>query len=92
MTRMACAEIFAARSVPRALATARTRSMAGRGFAFAPELFVDHALLSWIRGRLSVGALVPLHAETFSVTGVGLAYATPAVGGLASLALEIVTP
>jgi hypothetical protein len=61
-------------------------------FAIEPELFVDHSLLSWIRGRLAVGALVPLHAETFSVTGVGSAYATPAVGGLASLVLEIVTP
>ncbi len=87
-----CAEIFA--GALRAEGTGySTNAQHGRPwFAFAPELFVDHALLSWIRGRLSVGALVPLHAETFSVTGVGSAYATPAVGGLASLALEIVTP
>jgi len=35
---------------------------------------------------------MPRHAETFSLSGAGPAYATPGVGGMASLPLEIVVP
>ncbi len=61
-------------------------------FAIEPELYADHGLFWWVRARVAAGAIVPLHAETFSVTGAGSAYATPAVGGIASLSLEIATP
>ncbi len=61
-------------------------------FAIEPELYADRALAGWLRCRATAGVVVPLHAETFSVTGAGTAYATPAAGALASIALEIATP
>ena len=61
-------------------------------FAIGPEAYVDRSLSAWLRCRAAVGAIVPLHAEAFSVAGAGSAYATPVLGGLASLSLEIVTP
>jgi hypothetical protein len=60
-------------------------------FAIEPELNAEH-VFGWLRGRAAAGAVVPLHAETFSITGAGAAYATPVVGGLASLSLMIATP
>jgi hypothetical protein len=61
-------------------------------FAVEPEVYVDRVLFGWARGRAAVGAVVPLHAESFSVAGAGMAYATPPVGGLVSLSLEIAKP
>ena len=87
-----CAEVFAGALHAEGTGYSTNVRHGRPWFAIEPELFVDHALLAWMRGRLGVGALVPLHAESFSVTGAGSAYATPAVGGLASLALEIATP
>jgi hypothetical protein len=53
------------------------------------EVFVEGPLgPRWLRYRSAAGALVPLHAETFSVAGVGTAYGTPAVGGLFTLGVE----
>jgi hypothetical protein len=58
-------------------------------FAAGLEVFVEGPLgPRWLRYRSAAGALVPLHAETFSVTGVGTAYGTPGVGGLFTLAVE----
>jgi len=66
----------------------RTRPWA----AIEPEVFIGRSLFSWVRVRASAGPIVPLHAETFSVTGAGAAYATPVVGALAALTLEVATP
>lgn len=60
--------------------------------AIEPEVFVDRALFAWVRARAAAGLTVPLHAETFSVTGAGGAYDTPAVGGLFSLSIEAAIP
>jgi hypothetical protein len=60
--------------------------------AIEPEVFVDRALFAWVRARAAAGLTVPLHAETFSVTGAGGAYDTPAVGGLFSLSIEAEIP
>jgi hypothetical protein len=58
-------------------------------YAMGVELFVDGPLpLSQFRYRGAVEAVIPVHAEAFSVTGVGVAYDTPAFGGLFTLALE----
>ena len=61
-------------------------------FAIEPEAFVDRSIVGWVRCRVAAGAVVPLHAETFSVAGVGQAYDTPPIGALVSLSLEVVTP
>jgi hypothetical protein len=59
-------------------------------FAMSVELFLDGPLpLAPLRYRGAVEAIVPVHAETFSVTGVGVAYDTPAFGGLFTLSLEV---
>jgi hypothetical protein len=60
--------------------------------AVAPEVFLDRAIVAWVRARAAAGLTVPLHAETFSVTGAGGAYDTPAVGGLFSLSIEATIP
>jgi hypothetical protein len=59
-------------------------------FAAALEVFVDGPLpVSVFRYRAAAGAVVPLHAETFFIAGVGPAYDTPAVGGLFTLSVEV---
>jgi hypothetical protein len=59
-------------------------------FAMGAELFVDGPLpFSPFRYRGAVEAIIPVHAEAFSVTGVGVAYNTPAFGALFTLSLEI---
>jgi hypothetical protein len=59
-------------------------------FAGSAELFVDGPLpIAPFRYRGSVEGIVPVHAEAFAVTGVGLAYAAPAFGALFTLALEV---
>jgi hypothetical protein len=68
--------------------TERTRPW----LAIEPDVFIERSLFSWVRCRAAAGPIVPLHAEAFSVTGAGAAYATPSVGGLASLLLEVATP
>ena len=60
--------------------------------AAEPEVFVDRALFGHVRGRATAGAVVPLRAETFSIRGAGLAYDTPAVGGMFTLSIELATP
>jgi hypothetical protein len=58
--------------------------------AAALEIFAAGPLpLASLRGRASLGAIAPLHAEAFSVTGAGTAYDTPAFGGLFTLSLEV---
>jgi hypothetical protein len=58
-------------------------------FAIGPEAFIDGPLLRrWLRYRVAAAAIVPLHAETFAVGGVGAAYDTPPVGALFSLSIE----
>jgi hypothetical protein len=59
-------------------------------FAAALEIFAAGPLpLASLRGRASVGAIAPLHAEAFSVAGKGTAYDTPAFGALFTLSLEV---
>jgi hypothetical protein len=59
-------------------------------FAAGAEVFVDAALpVAPLRCRAAAGAIVPLHAEAFSVAGVGSAYRTPAVGALFTLSIEL---
>jgi hypothetical protein len=65
-------------------------------FALALGPFVDGPFpfasrIAPLNYRLAVAAVVPLHAEIFSVTGAGSAYATPPVGALASLIVEVGT-
>jgi hypothetical protein len=60
--------------------------------AIEPDVFIGRSLFSWVRVRASAGPIIPLHAEAFSVTGAGAAYATPVVGALTSLTLEMATP
>jgi hypothetical protein len=60
--------------------------------AVEPEVFLDRAIVAWVRARAAAGLTVPLHAETFSVTGAGGAYDTPAIGGLFSLSIEAAIP
>jgi hypothetical protein len=76
-------------------ATATGFDIDGRGtrpwLAGGAESFVDGPLgVSWLRYRCAAGVLVPLHAEAFSVSGVGAAYETPALAGLFTLAIEYV--
>lgn len=59
-------------------------------FAAAVEVFVDGPLpVSTFRYRAAAGAVVPLHAESFFIAGVGPAYETPDVGGLFTLSVEV---
>lgn len=61
-------------------------------FAAGLEVFVDGPLpVALLRYRAAAGPIVPLHAEAFSVAGVGSAYDTPAVGGLFTLSVEMAT-
>jgi hypothetical protein len=61
-------------------------------FAATAELFVDGPLpFSVFRYRLGVSGIVPVRTEVFRITDVGVAYDTPALGGLLTLALEIET-
>jgi hypothetical protein len=67
----------------------------GRGtrpwLAGGAESFVDGPLgMQWLRYRCTAGVLVPVHAEAFSIAGVGPAYETPGVAGLFTLAIEYV--
>jgi hypothetical protein len=87
-----CAQFFAgglhAAASGYSIDTQRTRPW----FAVGLEIFVDGPLpLPRIRYRASIGAMLPVHAETFSVAGAGPAYVTPALGGLSTLSLEIGT-
>jgi len=62
--------------------------------AGALEIFVAGPLpVALLRYRCALGALIPVHAETFTVPGAspGPAYDTPAVGGLATVSLELGT-
>ncbi len=61
-------------------------------FAVEPQVFVDRALFAGIRCRGAAGAVIPLHAESFSVAGAGVAYAPPPIGALVSISLEMVRP
>jgi hypothetical protein len=66
--------------------TQRTRPW----FAAGLEVFFEGPLLvALLRYRAAAGAIVPLHAEAFSVAGAGLAYEPPALGGLFTFSLEI---
>jgi hypothetical protein len=68
--------------------TQKTRPWLAAGL----EAFVDGPLpVALLRYRAAAGAIVPLHAEAFSVAGVGSAYDTPALGGLFTLSVEIGT-
>jgi hypothetical protein len=59
-------------------------------FALDLEAFVrGSSALPWLGYRVSLGPLLPLHSETFSVAGVGVAYDTPPVGALLRVALEL---
>jgi len=64
-------------------------------FAAALELFLGGPIplvpIAHLRYRLAFDAIVPLHAEEFSVAGAGTAYATPSFGGLFTFSLEITT-
>jgi len=60
--------------------------------AVGAQLFVDGPLpFPLLRYRGAVEAIVPVHAEAFSVNGVGVAYDTPAFGGLLTLSVEVRT-
>ncbi|HEX4446769.1 MAG TPA: hypothetical protein VH044_08540 [Polyangiaceae bacterium] len=61
-------------------------------FALEPGLFVDRSLFGPIRARADAGVTIPLHAEAFDIRGGGVAYDTPAVGGLFSLSIELAAP
>ncbi len=87
-----CAKVLAGAVRAEAAGYSTDTQRARVWLAIEPEVYVDHAVLGWLRGRAALGAVVPLRAETFSVTGAGAAYATPPVGGLASLSLEVATP
>ena len=59
-------------------------------YAAGLELFVNGSLpVDWIHYRLGATVIVPLHAETFSIAGIGSAYETPPVGGMVMLSLEL---
>jgi hypothetical protein len=60
-------------------------------FALEPAVFVERSLVEPIRVRADAGIAIPLHAEAFDIRGGGVAYDTPAVGGLFALAIELVT-
>jgi hypothetical protein len=61
-------------------------------FAAGLEIFVDGPLpVALLRYRAAAAAIVPFHAEAFSVAGAGSAYDTPALGALLTLSLEIET-
>jgi hypothetical protein len=57
--------------------------------AVGPEGFVGVPVIAPLRLRAAAAALVPLHAETFSVGGAGVAYDTPAVGALLTVSVEV---
>jgi hypothetical protein len=59
-------------------------------FAIGPEVYLDQSVFRWVRYRVGLGALFPLHEETFSAAGAGTVY-VPGVGGLASVSVELVT-
>jgi hypothetical protein len=68
--------------------TQKTRPWLAAGL----EVFVDGPLpVALLRYRAAAGAIVPLHAQAFTVAGVGSAYDTPALGGLFTLSVEIAT-
>jgi hypothetical protein len=88
----ACAKILGGQ-LHAAAAGYSSGSAHGRPWlAIEPEIFADRVLVARVRARAAAGLTVPLHAETFSVTGAGGAYDTPAVGGLFSLSLEAEVP
>jgi hypothetical protein len=87
-----CAKVLAGAVRAEASGYSTDTRRARPWLAIEPEVYVDHRVFGWFRGRAALGAVVPLRAEAFSVTGAGAAYGTPSVGGLASLSLEVATP
>jgi hypothetical protein len=88
----ACGRIFAGVLQAGASGFDANTQKARPWFAAGLEVFVDGPLpVALLRYRGAAGAIVPLHAEAFSVSGVGSAYDTPALGGLFTLSVEIET-
>ena len=87
-----CARFFAgaldARGTGYEVSSHETRPWLAGGL----DVFLGGALpITTMRYRLSTSAIVPIHAEAFSVSGVGTAYETPAIGGLVTLSIEVGT-
>jgi len=91
----ACGRFFAGALFAGASGYAASAHQTRPWFAGALELFLDAPVPLPppvnVRYRLAVDGIVPVHAETFSVTGAGTAYDTPAFGGLLTLSFEIGT-
>jgi len=86
----ACANAFAGALIANAEGFATNLEREEGWFALGLEAFIEGVMSpSVLRYRLSVGAVVPLHAEVFAVTGAGSAYETPPVGALVTLAIEM---
>jgi hypothetical protein len=84
-----CADVYAGGIFAAGTGYSQDASRSRPWFAIGPEAFIDGPLLRrWLRYRVAAAAIVPLHAETFAVEGVGAAYDTPPVGALLSLSIE----
>jgi len=86
----ACANTFAGALIASAHGFATGVEKRRPWFALGLEAFIEGVLSPLVlRYRLSGGAVVPFHAEVFSVVGAGSAYDTPSLGGLVTLAIEM---
>jgi hypothetical protein len=86
----ACANTFAGALIASAHGFATGFEKRRPWFALGLEAFLEGVLSPLVlRYRLSAGAVVPLHAEVFAVTGAGSAYDTPPLGALVTLAIEM---
>ena len=84
-----CADVYGGGIFAAGTGYSANASRSRPWFAIGPEAFVDGPLLRrWLRYRVAAAAIVPLHAETFAVEGIGAAYDTPPVGALFSLSIE----
>jgi len=87
-----CGGVFGGRLAANAHGYSQAANHDRPWFALDLEAFVRGSTpLPWLGYRVSAGPLVPLHSETFSVAGVGVAYDTPSVGALLRVALELRT-
>ncbi len=88
----ACARLFAGTLQARGEGYDADAGRVRPWFALGLEAFVDGPLLSpWIGYRAAAGAVVPLHAQVFSIENVGPAYDTPPVGVLLTFAIQFAT-
>ncbi len=86
----ACANTFAGALIASAQGFATILERRRPWFALGLEAFVEGMIPpSVLRYRLSAEAVVPVHAEVFTVAGAGSAYETPPLGVLVTLAIEM---